>query len=75
MIKQVGVAVKSLEEISRELVWKVPQFRATVRERIKDLHNKAKQAEQEGNIERALLYSSKAQELELGWKKYSPEKL
>lgn len=67
--------MKSLEEYAREQVWKVPQFRDTVRERIKDLHAKALKARMDGDLEESKAIEELAALLEASWKIYSPEPL
>lgn len=67
--------MKSLEEISRELVWQVPAFRATIRDRINHLRTLGAEARKQGQIQQADDWDWEACELQIAWEKYSSEEL
>lgn len=69
------MVTKSLEEIAREAAWQVPQFRDTIRNRIKDLHAKALKAKNDGDLQEYEAIEEQARILEVSWKIYSPEEL
>ena len=64
--------MKSLEEIAREGVWQVPEFRATIRNRIFQLLRLGSEARKQGQISRADDLFREVAELTLAWQIYSP---